>query len=142
MRFISIVLLAFFLLLFSLDSVQAEPSSPEGTEISLKNLLDQLKSGALPLRPYKSMIKPTELDKQILAAMSEYKVVGLSAAVVRGDKIIWSKGYGWANLADARESNPDTIYRVASLSKMLTATALMQLYEQGKFNLDDDVAKY
>ncbi|SMC96055.1 serine hydrolase [Sporomusa malonica] len=98
--------------------------------------------GCFALQPYKVPAKPTALDKKLLAAMEEYKVVGLSATVFRDNKIVWSGGYGWANLETERPVTPDTLFRVASLSKMVTATALMQLYDQGKFGLDDDISKY
>lgn len=98
--------------------------------------------GYFALPSYKQPAKPTALDKQLLAAMEEYKVVGLSAAVFKDNKLIWQGGYGWANLETGRPVTGATLFRVASLSKMVTATALMQLYEQGKFGLDDDISKY
>jgi CubicO group peptidase (beta-lactamase class C family) len=98
--------------------------------------------GYSALRPYKAPTKPTELDKKLLSVMGEYKVVGLSATVFRNNKIIWSGGYGWADLNAGRTVTPETLFRMASLSKMVTATALMQLYDQGKFGLDDDISRY
>ncbi|HWR42893.1 serine hydrolase [Sporomusa sp.] len=98
--------------------------------------------GYFALQPYKLPAKPTALDKKLLAAMEEYKVVGLSATVFRDNKVIWSGGYGWADLETGRTVAPDTLFRMASLSKMVTATALMQLYDQGKFGLDDDISNY
>lgn len=98
--------------------------------------------GYFPLPPYQVPAKITPIDKKILATMQKYNIVGLSAAVVRGDKIIWSGGYGWADLRRIRAVTPDTIFRSASISKMITGTALMQLYEQKKFQLDEDISKY
>ncbi len=98
--------------------------------------------GYFVLPPYKQPAKPTALDKKLLSAMEAHKVVGLSAAVFKDNKLVWNGGYGWADLETGRLVTPDTLFRVASLSKMVTATALMQLYEQGKFALDDDISKY
>ncbi|WP_094603033.1 D-aminopeptidase [Sporomusa silvacetica DSM 10669] len=98
--------------------------------------------GYYALPPYKLPAKPTVLDKQLLTTMGKYKVVGLSAAVFNEHKLIWNGSYGWADLATDRTVNAETLFRVASLSKMITATALMQLYEQGKFGLDDDISQY
>lgn len=98
--------------------------------------------GFFALQPYRLPAKPTALDKKLLTAMEEYQVVGLSATVFRDNKIIWSSGYGWADLEAERPITPATLFRVASLSKMVTATALMQLYDQGRFALDDDISKY
>lgn len=100
------------------------------------------KDGFFPLSPYRVSGKMTPLDQKLLAAMEKYNVVGLSAAVVRGDKIIWSGGYGWADLSTSRLVTPETVFRNASISKMVTGTALMQLYEQKKFQLDEDISKY
>lgn len=98
--------------------------------------------GYFALQPYKQSVKPTALDKKLLAAMEAHSVVGLSAAVFKDNKLVWSGGYGWADLNTGREVTADTLFRVASLSKMVTATALMQLYDQGKFGLDDDISNY
>jgi|GEM_PF-662458 len=98
--------------------------------------------GCFPLQPYQVPLKPTVIDTSILATMQQYNIVGLSAAVIRDDKIIWSGGYGWADLHTLRPTTPDTIFRNASISKMVTGTALMQLYEQKKFKLDDDISNY
>ncbi len=98
--------------------------------------------GYFALQPYKQPAKPTALDKRLLAAMEAHKVVGLSAAVFKDNKLIWSGGYGWADLNTGREVTADTLFRAASISKMVTATALMQLYDQGKFDLDDDIGSY
>jgi CubicO group peptidase (beta-lactamase class C family) len=98
--------------------------------------------GYYAIKPYKLPAKPTILDKHLLGIMDKYKIVGLSAAVFNDNKLIWKGGYGWANLETGRAVTPETLFRVASLSKMVTATALMQLYEQGKFSLDDDISQY
>ena len=84
----------------------------------------------------------SEVDQKILAAMWRNNIVGLSAAVFQDNRIIWSKGYGYADLRAGREATPETVYRIASISKTITATALMQLYDQGKFQLDDDISSY
>jgi len=98
--------------------------------------------GYYVLPPYMLPAKPTDLDKQLLTTMEKYKVVGLSAAVFNERRLIWNGSYGWADLATDRTVNAETLFRVASLSKMITATALMQLYDQGKFGLDDDIGQY
>ncbi|BBB90518.1 MAG TPA: serine hydrolase [Methylomusa anaerophila] len=95
-----------------------------------------------PLAPYIVPAKPSALDNKLLSIMTEHKIVGLAAAVFQGDKIVWSSGYGWADLKTPRQAGAETIFRVASISKMITATALMQLYDQGKFALDDDISRY
>ncbi|MFN3393648.1 MAG: serine hydrolase domain-containing protein, partial [Candidatus Thermochlorobacter sp.] len=53
---------------------------------------------------------------------------------------MFSRGFGWAQLGASRPMTDSTYVRIASISKTITALALMQLYEQGKFKLDDDVS--
>lgn len=106
------------------------------------NSQQEVQDGFFQLNPYKVPAKATPLDKKLLAVMGEHHIVGLSAAVILGDKVIWSGGYGWADLRTARPVTPETIFRTASMSKMVTGTALMQLYEQKKFRLDDDISNY
>lgn len=81
------------------------------------------------------------LDRQIARIMKKYNAVGLSALVVKNNQVIWTKGYGSADLERNIPVGDDTLYRIASISKSVTATALMQLYEQGKFKLDDDISE-
>lgn len=66
----------------------------------------------------------------------------LSAAIIKDNKVIWSKGFGIYDRENGKKATNETIYLVASISKTFTATALMQLYEKGLFDLDDDVNKY
>src|SRR5579884_3030147 len=63
--------------------------------------------------------------------------------LVKDGKVIFSKGYGYANLEKQTPVNPDrTVFRVASVSKVFTATAVMQLAESGKLDLNRDVNLY
>jgi len=66
----------------------------------------------------------------------------LSAAIIKENEVIWAKGYGLYDREKGKEAKEDTIYLVASISKTFTATAIMQLYEKGYLDLDDDVNKY
>lgn len=83
-----------------------------------------------------------ELDQKIMAAMWSSNIVGLTAAVFLNNSIIWSSGYGYADLRTCRKATTESVYRIASISKMITATALMQLFDQGRFQLDDDISRY
>ena len=67
---------------------------------------------------------------------------GLSAAVIHDQEVVWSKGFGYADVENGIAAAHDTIYRVASISKLFTSTALMQLKEKGKLNLFDPVRDY
>lgn len=64
---------------------------------------------------------------------------GMSAAAVRGEKLIWSGGVGFADVDEGLAMTSDHIQNIASVSKIVTATAIMQLWEKGAFKLDDDI---
>lgn len=66
----------------------------------------------------------------------------LAACIIHGESMIWSHAYGYYDIENKKEATTETLYLQASVSKTITATALMQLYEQGLFHLDDDVNKY
>lgn len=67
---------------------------------------------------------------------------GCTVGIVRNDSLIFSKGYGMANLEYAVPNSPATIYHMASVSKQFTGYAIVLLASQGKLQLDDDVRKY
>lgn len=82
------------------------------------------------------------IDAFMEEAMQSGATPGIAACVVRGDQIEWSAGYGWADIAGKKPMTPDTIQNIASVSKTITATAIMQLWEEKRFGLDDDVDDY
>jgi CubicO group peptidase (beta-lactamase class C family) len=67
---------------------------------------------------------------------------GIVVGVVSGDELVWAKGFGHADLEADRPMEADTRFRMASHSKLFTATAIMQLREQGKVRLDDPVTDH
>ncbi|WP_235439906.1 serine hydrolase [Paenibacillus sp. DMB20] len=70
-------------------------------------------------------------------------MAGAAFVVVKDDKVLLKKGYGYADVDKKLPVDPDrTVFRVASISKVITATAVMQLAEQGKIDLDKDLSAY
>ncbi len=67
---------------------------------------------------------------------------GVAIGVVADQQLVWSKGFGFADVERQTPMTPQTKFRMASHSKLFTATAIMQLREQGKLRLDDPVSKY
>ncbi|MCG8466994.1 MAG: beta-lactamase family protein [Gemmatimonadetes bacterium] len=67
---------------------------------------------------------------------------GVVVGVVSGDELVWAKGFGYADVDAGRRMTSETKFRMASHSKLFTATAIMQLREQGKLRLDDPVSDY
>ncbi|NOR21610.1 MAG: serine hydrolase, partial [Candidatus Aminicenantes bacterium] len=76
-----------------------------------------------------------------LEAQRDYdNLPGISVAIVTDQEILWSKGYGMADLEKEVSSSPNTIYSICSISKLFTSVAIMQLRDNGKLRLDDLVA--
>lgn len=73
---------------------------------------------------------------------SKQQIPGLSAAVLREQKIIWTKGFGWQDRERQIAATSETPYRIASLTKTFASTLLMQLFEQGKLNLEAPIRDF
>lgn len=86
--------------------------------------------------------KIEKIEKEITAVMSQQNIPGLSIAVVTDQKLRWSNGYGLADLENYVPAKAATVYRLGSISKTITAVAVMQLAEQGKLNLDAPIQTY
>ncbi|SMC51002.1 serine hydrolase domain-containing protein [Cellulophaga tyrosinoxydans] len=70
------------------------------------------------------------------------EVPGIVALVARNGKIVFHKAYGTADAESTKELKTDAIFRIASQTKAITSTAVMMLWEEGKFRLDDPISKY
>lgn len=79
------------------------------------------------------------LDARIASYMRQWCLRGASLAIMRGDSLLYAKGYGWADEEAGVRMSPTNIMRVASVSKLLTATGIMMLQERGKLTLADTV---
>lgn len=82
------------------------------------------------------------LAQQLQTILTNRQLMGMSVTVVAHDSIIFSQGFGTADWGRGIAVTDSTQYRIASISKAVAATALMKLYEQGLFHLDDDVSSY
>jgi CubicO group peptidase (beta-lactamase class C family) len=82
------------------------------------------------------------LDAWVTATVASREQPGLSLGILHDQDLIWAKGYGFSDLAKKIPATPSTVYRIASISKLFTTTAIMQLRDAGKLQLDDPVAKY
>jgi CubicO group peptidase (beta-lactamase class C family) len=82
------------------------------------------------------------IDTWLDAEQAYKKLPSMVVGVVKGDAIVFSKGYGRVDGKGGPPATPDTIYSICSISKLFTSIALMQLVEQAKVGLDDDIVKY
>jgi CubicO group peptidase (beta-lactamase class C family) len=83
-----------------------------------------------------------EIDSMIGADLAKRPVGSVTAGVIAGKELIWSKSYGDADMEKKIAADADTVYRIGSITKMFTALMLEQLVEGGKVHLSDPVEKY
>src|SRR5512139_4045166 len=83
------------------------------------------------------------LDELLGSEMEEYHIAGAAVSVVKDGKLFFAKGYGYADVEKGIPVDPEeTMFRVGSVGKLFTWTAVMQLVEQGKLDLDADINTY
>src|SRR5690349_6960924 len=98
-----------------------------------------------PLLAQSSQLAPEKIrriDQAVAAQMSRNSVPGVSVAVATGSQLCWAGGYGMADLENLIPATPQTEIRLGSISKPITAIAIMQLVEQGKIDLDSEIQRY
>jgi CubicO group peptidase (beta-lactamase class C family) len=83
-----------------------------------------------------------KLTPIIEQAMQTHGIPGLSVGVVQNNEIVYLKGFGYADIKTHSPITPNTIFHVASISKVFVATAIMQLVEQGLIDLDERIVNY
>jgi CubicO group peptidase (beta-lactamase class C family) len=81
-------------------------------------------------------------DMKVKLMMRLTHLPSLAACIIKDNEIVWSNAYGYSDIYHRKEATIDNIYLVASISKTFAATAILQLYEQGYFDLDDNVSEY
>lgn len=84
----------------------------------------------------------SEVRAFVQAERESQRIPGLSLSLVIADQLVWSEGFGFANLETGLRATGSTIYRIGSVSKPLVGTALMQLVEDGKIDLEADIRDY
>ena len=84
----------------------------------------------------------SSLEKVAREELQQTNTPGAAVAVVLGDRVIYEKGFGIANVETEAPVTPDMLFRLGSTTKMFTATALVLLADQGKINLNEPIGKY
>lgn len=82
------------------------------------------------------------LDAFVTREIADKEIPGFAIALVKGEKLIWQKGYGFSDPNEKSPIKPETIFRVGSVSKLFTDIAVMQLVEKGELDLDAPVMSY
>jgi D-alanyl-D-alanine carboxypeptidase len=83
-----------------------------------------------------------KLEGRISQIFAEEKPPGLAVGIVHDQALVWQRGYGLADIASDRAVDENTLFLVASISKTFTATAIVQLRDEGKLRLDDPLVKF
>jgi CubicO group peptidase (beta-lactamase class C family) len=140
-----IALASLFVLVATATSQPATPSLPtvpptsSVTSTAAAESLSAASVGNLDDRPALEAF----FDGAMRVGMEEHHVTGAVVAIVKDGKVLFAKGYGKSNLAKGTPIDPATsLFRIGSTTKTLTWTAVMQLVEAGKLDLDTDVNTY
>src|SRR5262245_24767871 len=91
-----------------------------------------------------SQSKPdvSELEKVVLAELTETNIPGAAIGIVSGDRLVFAKGFGVSNIETGAPVTPDMLFRLGSTTKMFTASGVVMLAEEGKLKLDEPIGKY
>jgi CubicO group peptidase (beta-lactamase class C family) len=93
--------------------------------------------------PQRAVDNPAgQRDAFIAQRMEESGIIGLGAAIILDQKVVWMKGYGFADKARAIPFTPETVMNIGSISKTFTGAALMGAVQEGKLSLDEDINTY
>src|SRR6185436_8321819 len=84
----------------------------------------------------------SSFEAQVEALRKQLKIPGMSAVIVKDQKVLWAKGFGLADQEKQIPAAPDTLYHIASLTKTFAATLIMHLVEQGKLDLNEPMSHY
>lgn len=107
---------------------------------SVSTPVSQASGANLENNRYATLIQ--NMSANIIKGMKKHKVTGMSVALVDDGEIVWSQGFGYADKTNKRLVDGYTLFKAGSISKVFTATAIMQLVEQGKVDLDAPIQTY
>jgi CubicO group peptidase (beta-lactamase class C family) len=111
--------------------------------ITFLNASSQLKLTEAPPETQKfSPERLQRIDNMIKKYIDEGKMNGATALIARNGKIVYYRGFGYDDKENKKPMKRDAIFRIASQTKAITSTAVLMLYEEGKFLLDDPISKY
>ena len=88
------------------------------------------------------MMSYAQLEKFIFEKITQTKLPGLSMALIKGDEVVWSRGFGYRDVERGLPATDHSLYSIGSVTKSFTCLAIMQLAEQGKLSVDDPIEKY
>ncbi len=113
-------------------------------QINTARILLDIRNGAEAALGWNVDYRPAikQVTKLIKQQMQDDNVVGLGIALVDGQNVVWQEGFGYADKANKIAATADTVFQIGSISKPFTGTAIMQLVEKGKIDIDKPVTDY
>ena len=136
MKYTILVILFFLIISFKpwksyTEEIQVEEDIPQDTlTVAIHDLFNN---------EYSDLIETKRLDQTIERFMNQWEIKGASLAIMKDGKLIYSKGYGYADEENDVKTDVNHIFRIASVSKLITAAGIMKLVENGKLSLEDKV---
>jgi CubicO group peptidase (beta-lactamase class C family) len=128
--FIGLLFLFFFGEIAITFSDKGYPSLLTTEEIPFSLLLDN---------QFSEFEETQVIDRQVNSFLRRWRIQGASLAITNREQLVYAKGFGIANSETGEEVQPGHLFRIASVSKLITATAIMKLYEEGHVELDERV---
>lgn len=128
--FFFLLFLLIFLLMLNKSEVKSRTTLSEG-------FLKNLRSTATFLNAYSSSPAFISAEKQINDFLQQWEINGASLALIKEGKLVYAKGFGYADTERKIKAKANHTYRIASVSKLFTAVAIMKLVEEGKIKLND-----
>lgn len=142
LKFITLFLLVSTLLWIASTDVPAIPNIAEDQifdssgGLSLNERILRVENG---LSPQSDEDEPSSSTFSLVDRMDFYKTLGVSVAVINNGEIEWARGYGVREAGGNDAVDPETLFQAASISKPVTAMAVLKLVQEGVLNLDEDV---
>jgi serine beta-lactamase-like protein LACTB len=121
------------LLALSIASGSLPAQAPAPAPPLIKFDIPLARKGSDPFEPLRGLAKQ---------GLEKTNAPGLAVALVKNDKLAWTEGFGFADVENEVPVRPNTAFRIASISKPITATAVMQLVQRGLVGLDDPIQRY
>jgi CubicO group peptidase (beta-lactamase class C family) len=131
-NFLDMGKMLFGLLLLGGLRVVAQPAAPASAQLP----------AAVPASVGVSPQGLANIDQVLQGYVVDGRLPGVIALVARDGKVVYRKAFGYADAQAKTPLRPDAIERIASQTKAITSVGLMELYDQGKFQLDDPISKY
>jgi CubicO group peptidase (beta-lactamase class C family) len=128
--------------LIPLSIITMVVASLEATAIELHERDFDIRSERIDLRERCAPRDSSSLDSLIRHKMAENHIPGVASMALKDGQIVWNQSYGYAVLEDSIPVADSTLFYLASISKTSVAIALMQVWEQFAFSLDDDVGTH